>query len=84
VLTEDTNPLSSRRRLHNLVAVVKRDPLPEEQVSVVVDLITAASGAEPWFLLQTLQGLEPLRFPLEVITHQVCEILEIPSPVHFK
>lgn len=84
MLTEDANALTSRWRLHHLVAVVKRDPLPEEQVSVIVDLIRAASGAEPKFLLRTLQGLEPLRFPLEVVAHHVCEILEIPSPILFK
>jgi len=83
VLTEDANSLTPRWRLHHLVAVVKRDPLPEEQVRVVVDLIRAASG-DPNILLRTLQGLEPLRFPLEVVAHHVCEILEIPSPVPLK
>jgi hypothetical protein len=78
-----SNSLSSRWRLHHLVALVKRDPLPEGQVSVVVDLIRAASR-DPKVLLQTLQGLEPLRFPLEVIIHYVGEILEIQSPILFR
>ena len=53
-----------------------QDSLPQEQISVVADLIWAASS-DLTVLLQTLHGLEPFHIPFEVVAHYICEILEI-------
>lgn len=63
-------------KLQHLVATVMQDSLPQEQISVVADLIWAASS-DLTVLLQTLHGLEPFRIPFEVVAHYICEILEI-------
>ena len=81
-LKENPNPrnaitkFSSRTKLQHLVATVMQDSLPQEQISVVADLIWAASS-DLTVLLQTLHGLEPFRIPFEVVAHYICEILEI-------
>lgn len=63
-------------KLQHLVATVMQDSPPQERVSVVADLIWAASS-DLTVLLQTLHGLEPFRIPFQVVFHYIREILEI-------
>ena len=70
--------------LRQLIQAAVQNPLPEETLSVALDLIKTASGSdlEPSFLSDTLGGLGPFKFPLEVIVRRACDVLNVShSPI---
>lgn len=69
---------SVEKSLSQLIQTVLQNPLPEDQILVAVELIkTAGSDRELPVLFETLGGLGPFRFPLEVIVMRTCEVLKL-------